>query len=213
MWSEALTGFRYGIYHPTLRLLLTIGLFSAIAGAVLVTIEVVYVADFLGGGDAGYGVLLSVAGVGALVASLSATKLAARWGQFTVYVGSVLLTGLFYFPYANIHNLVFVIFWAGVHTVPWVLAMIFTETLVQRWTPADMRGRIFSLLQMQRSAGQILAALALAPLVDLWGPVVVMNLAGVVYTVVGIYAILTLPGVRRAEASLAASSVPASSLD
>jgi hypothetical protein len=49
-------------------------------------------------------------------------------------------------------------------------------------------------------------AAVLAPLVDLWGPVAVLNISGVIYTLAGVYAVSQL-GILR-KGSEAAAIVP-----
>jgi hypothetical protein len=104
-----------------------------------------------------------------------------------------------FFPYANVPILWFVVVVAGLHTVPWVLAMICVDTMVQQWVDEAVRGRIFALIQAERNAGQVLVTAMLAPLVDLWGPVPIMNFSGVVYTLAGLYAVRCLGRLRQAE--------------
>jgi sugar phosphate permease len=133
--------------------------------------------------------LYSVAGVGAIIASTNATRWAHRFTLPGLYVSTVLLTGLMFFPYDNVQILWFVILVAGLHTVPWVLGYILVDTMLQEWVADEVRGRIFSLIHTQRNAGQVLVAAFMAPLVDWWGPVVILNISGVIYTLVGLYAI------------------------
>lgn len=200
-FDELKVGLRYAFDNQALRVLLVTTFVAAFAGAALVTIEVVYVKEVLNGGDVGYGLLYSVAGVGAILGSANAMRWSRRFTLTGLYVGTVLLTGLMFFPYANIQVLWFVIIVAGLHTVPWVLGYILVDTMLQQWVADEVRGRIFSLIHTQRSAGQVLVAGLLAPLVDWWGPVTVLNLSGVVYTLVGLYAITRLGVLRKAEES------------
>lgn len=44
----------------------------------------------------------------------------------------------------------------------------------------------------------LLVAAIFAPLIDLWGPVAILNISGVIYTLVGIYAVSRL-GILRWE--------------
>jgi hypothetical protein len=208
-WQEAIAGLRYATGSEALRIVLITTFVSAFAGAGLLAVELVYVKDFLNGGDTGYGIYYSVAGIGALLASSSAPTLVRRYTLAGCYVASVLLTGLMFFPYANVPVLWFVIVVGGLHTVPWVLAMICIDTMLQQWVADAVRGRIFALVQAERSAGQVLVTAILAPLVDLWGPVPIMNLSGMLYTLVGIYAVTRLSLLRKMERShpLAAESV------
>jgi MFS family permease len=189
-------GLGYALARPALRVLLLTTFVSSLAAAALLTVEVVYVKDVLHGGDRGYGVLLSVCGLGAVVASATAGPLGRRVGLAGLYVASLALAGLLFFPYANVPVLWFVVVTSGLQTVPWVLGSILVDTMVQQWVAADVRGRVFSLLQVQRSASAVLVAAALAPLVDRWGPVAVLNLSGGIYTLAGLYALARLRVLR-----------------
>lgn len=192
-------GVQYAFGNAALRILLVTNFMAAFCGAALTTIEVVYIKDVLQGGDVGYGLLYSVAGFGAIVASTNASRWSRRFTLPGLYVGSVLLTGLMFFPYANIQILWFVILFSGLHTIPWVLGYILVDTMLQQWVSDEVRGRIFGLVHTQRSAGQVLVAALLAPLVDWWGPVTVLNLSGFIYTLVGLYAITRLGMLRQEE--------------
>ncbi|MCK6628155.1 MAG: MFS transporter [Anaerolineae bacterium] len=200
-WFDDLKfGLGYAFGSRALRVLLVTTFVAAFAGAALITIEVVYVKEVLDGGDVGYGLLYSIAGFGAILGSTNATRLSQRFTVPGLYVATVLLTGLMFFPYANVQILWFVIIVAGLHTIPWVLGYILVDTMLQQWVADEVRGRIFGLIHTQRSAGQVLVAGMLAPLVDWWGPVTVLNLSGIVYTLVGLYAVSRLGVLRREEA-------------
>ena len=169
-WLDDLKlGLRYARHNRAIMVILITTMVSSTAAAAILTIEVIYISDFLGGGDKGYGLMISVAGIGALVASSSAGRLSRRFNTTTLYAVIVLVVGLFFFPYANIHILWAAIIIAGFHTMPWVLAEILVDTLLQQWVPDEMRGRIFSLISTERNAGHVLVAAILAPLADLWG--------------------------------------------
>jgi len=199
-------GLSYALNNKAILVLLITTLVSSIGAAAILTIEVIYISDFLGGGDEGYGIMISVAGLGALAGSVTVGRLSRRFGITGLYTASVLLAGLFFFPYANIHILPLVIIIAGFHTMPWVLGFILVDTMLQQWVPDEIRGRILSLISTERNAGHVMVAAVLAPLVDLWGPVAVLNISGVIYTLAGVYAVSQL-GILR-KGSEAAAIVP-----
>jgi MFS family permease len=199
-WLDDLKlGLRYAFSNQAVRVLLVTTFVAAFSGAALVTIEVVYIKDVLDGGDVGYGLLYSIAGIGAIIGSTNATRWVRRFTLPGLYVGTVLLTGVMFFPYANVPVWWFVILVAGLHTIPWVLGYILVDTMLQQWVADEMRGRIFSLIYTQRNAGQVLVAGMMAPLVDWWGPAVVLNICGVIYTLVGVYAVFSLGVLRQQE--------------
>ena len=187
--SDLRLGLRYVRSQPRLLVLMGVGMMASIAAAGLITLEVIFITKTLQGGGQGYGLLMSVAGVAALAATMLTPLLAKRFHLVDLYSVGLLLVGLSFFPYANATVLWVAIFWGAVQTIPWVMDMIVVETLAQRWTEPEMRGRVFSLFQMQRSAGKLLAAGLFAPLVDLLGPVLLMNAAGVIYTIVALFAL------------------------
>lgn len=202
-WLDDLkVGLQYALSHKALRIILITTFVSALAGAALLTIEVVYIKEVLQGGDAGYAIMLSVAGIGALIASSNVRRWVRRFSLSGLYVASVLLTGVTFFPYANTPNLWLVIVIAGFHTIPWVLGFILVDTMLQQWVADEVRGRVFSLIHTERSAGQVLVAAIFAPFVDLWGPVAILNIAGVIYTLIGLYAISQLGTLRLVGESL-----------
>ncbi|GAB4213292.1 MAG: MFS transporter [Roseiflexaceae bacterium] len=178
--------------HPALRTVLLTTFGTAIAQAALLTIEVVYVKEILGGDEVAYGILISSAGLGALVASTNATRWARRWSLPGLFGGSLLVTGLSFFPYANIPVLWFVILVVSLQSISWFLTGLLVDTMVQQWTPDTLRGQVFAVLTAERNAGHLLIAAAVAPLVDWWGPVVVLNLCGVVYLLTAGYALARL---------------------
>lgn len=182
-------GLRYVRSQPRLLVLMGVGMMASIAAAGLITLEVIFITKTLHGGGQGYGLLMSVAGIAALFATMLTPWLAKRFHLVDLYSVGLLLVGLSFFPYANATVLWVAIFWGAVQTIPWVMDIIVVETLAQRWTEPEMRGRVFSLFQMQRSAGKLLAAGLFAPLVDLLGPVLLMNAAGVIYTIVALFAL------------------------
>ncbi len=198
-FHDVLAGLRYARGDVVLRVLLINNFVVAIAASALITIEIIYIKDVLHGGDTGYGLMYSIAGIGALVASLIVAPLTRRFSISGVYVVSVLLIGLIYFPYANVPVLWFVLVVVLLHTIPWVLAMMLVDSMVQSWAPQEVRGRVFSLLNAQQGAGQILVALIFAPLTDLWGVRTVLNISGVIYTLIGIYAVTSLSVLRQVD--------------
>jgi predicted MFS family arabinose efflux permease len=202
-WFDDLkTGLQYALKNKALRVVLITTFVSSIARATLMTVEVVYITDTLNGGDKGYALMLSVAGIGALIGSINVARLSRRFSLPSLYVSTVLMTGLMFFPYANIPVLWFVIIVAGLHTVPWVVSWILLDTMLQQWVVDEMRGRVFSLIETERNAGQVLVAAIFAPFIDLWGPVAILNISGVMYTIAGVYVILQLGVLRLAGDSI-----------
>ncbi|RLT40173.1 MAG: MFS transporter [Chloroflexi bacterium] len=197
---ELQDGFSFGLRHPGLRIVLIATFCTAIAGAMLGTMEVILISETLGGGDSGYGYMLSLVGLGAIVASLAAPRMDRRFSLPSLYIIGIVGSGLGFFVYANAGLLWLAILAAGLHAVPWFLRQIVIDSIVQQWAPPDLRGRIFAILQMDRPLGLLLFTGLFAAYIDQWGPVVLLNLAGVIYTAVALWVLSQIGTLRRMRA-------------
>ncbi|MBX3054138.1 MAG: MFS transporter [Caldilineaceae bacterium] len=194
-------GFSFGLRHPGLRIVLIATFCAAIAGAMLGTMEVILISETLGGGEAGYGYMLSLVGLGAIAASLAAPRLDRRYSLPGLYVAGIVGSGLGFFVYANAGNLWLAILAGGLHAVPWFLRQIVIDSIVQKWAPPLLRGRIFAILQMERPLGLLLFTGLFSAYIDQLGPVVLINLAGVIYTAVGLWVLSRMSTLRRMDAA------------
>lgn len=199
--QELRDGFTFALGHPGLRIILTASLCAAVAGAMLGTMEVILISETLGGGDAGYGYMLSLVGLGAIVASLAAPRLDRRYSLPALYALGMLGSGLFFFVYANAGNLWLAILAGGLHAIPWFLRQIVIDSIVQKWSPPLLRGRVFAILQMERPLGLLLFTGLFSAYIDQLGPVVLINLAGVIYTAVALWILSRMNTLRRMDAT------------
>lgn len=198
--QELRDGFAFALGHPGLRVVLVASFCTAIAGAMLGTMEVILISETLGGGDAGYGYMLSLVGLGAITASMAAPRLDRRYSLASLYAVGVISSGLSFFPYANAGNLWLAILAGGLQAIPWFLRQIVIDSIVQKWSPSLLRGRVFAILQMERPLGLLLFTGLFSAYIDQLGPVVLINLAGVIYTAVGLWVLSRLAVLRRADA-------------
>jgi MFS family permease len=192
-------GFSFGLRHPGLRIVLIATFCTAIAGAMLGTMEVILISETLGGGDAGYGYMLSLVGLGAIVASLTAPRMDRRFSLPSLYIAGIVGSGLGFFVYANAGLLWLAILAAGLHAVPWFLRQIVIDSIVQQWAPPHLRGRVFAILQMERPLGLLLFTALFSAYIDGLGPVVLLNVAGVIYMAVGLWVFSQIGSLRRMQ--------------
>lgn len=197
--GELADGFGFTLRHPGLRVVLIASFCTAIASAMLGTMEVILISDTLGGGDAGYGYMLSVVGAGAIIASLAAPRLDRHYSLAGLYVAAVIGSGLSFFPYANAGNLWLAILAGGLQAIPWFLRQIVIDSIVQKWSPPLLRGRVFAILQMERPLGLLLFTALFSAHIDRLGPVLLINLAGIIYTAVSLWVLSRLSVLRRAH--------------
>jgi MFS family permease len=151
-WGERLRrGIRYVVDRPSLRGLLGAQAVAFVFFALVIPIEVVFVKETLGSGDAGYGVFLASWGAGMVAGSLLFTAVR-RLELSILLAGSTLAIGLAYLgtsvaPTLAIACAASVVGGVG-NGVQWV-AMI---TTVQELTRQAYQARVLSLLEALASA-------------------------------------------------------------
>src|SRR5262249_1179913 len=134
-------------------------------------------------------------GLGAIAGSLLIKPATTRWPIARVFAFAVLFTGATFFPYAQLRWFPLTLAIACVQTMTFVMQMVLTDTLVQRSVPERLRGRIFGLVQIVRSGMQLVAVTVFGLFVDSVGVVPLLTIAGVFFTLAGVYAMLALPDV------------------
>lgn len=199
--ADLRTGVQYARAHPEVRALLitTAGANMGMGG--LIVLEALLIKVVLNQGDAGYGLMLSIAGIGAIIGSLLIKPAVARWSVTRVFGVAVLITGLSFFPYAGILWFPATLLIAFTQTVTFVVAQVLTDTIVQRSVPERLRGRVFGLVQIVRNATMLLAVAIFGLLVDGVGVTPLLHAAGVPFALAGIYALWAMRGVRPPVAS------------
>ncbi|MBI1800373.1 MAG: MFS transporter [Chloroflexi bacterium] len=203
-WLDDLReGLQYARAHAEVRPLLLTALGTNLGVGALQVLEPLLVTQVLGQGAGGYGLLLSVAGLGAMSGSLLIPRVTARWPIFHVFAMSVLLTGLSFFPYAHLLWFPVTLIIVIPQTATWVMGNVLSDTIVQRSVQGAVRGRIFGLFMLIHNAMTLLAMGLLALLVDRVGVALLMDAAGLIYAGAGVYALLVM---RRFAAQAAVST-------
>jgi len=147
-------------------------------------------------GDAGYGLMLSIAGLGAITGSLLIKPSVARLSVTRVFGLAVLITGLTFFPYAAVRWFPLTLLIAFVQTATFVMGQVMSDTIVQQTVPERLRGRVFGLVQIVRNATTLLAVAVFGLLVDGIGVTPLLQAAGVPFALAGVYALWTMRGPR-----------------
>ncbi len=112
-----------------------------------------YCRSFLHAGAAGYGILVSAAGVGALLGVVAGAALAGRLPP-SLRIGAVIVAGAPLFALLCLASDVAVAaILLGLAGFAWGPYSVFERTLVQRLVPDDMRSRLFGARIMISSLG------------------------------------------------------------
>jgi predicted MFS family arabinose efflux permease len=113
----------------------------------------VYCRSFLHAGAAGYGILMSAAGVGALLGVVTGAALAGRLPP-SLRIGAVIVAGAPLFGLLRLApDLLVAALLLGLAVFAWGPYAVFERTLVQRLVPDDMRSRLFGARTMISSLG------------------------------------------------------------
>lgn len=198
--ADLRTGFQYAREHPEVRALLITTAGSNMGMGGLIVLEALLIKQVLNQGDAGYGLMLSIAGLGAITGSLLIKPSVARWSATRVYGTAILLTGLSFFPYAAILWFPATLLIAYAQTATFVIGQVLTDTILQRTVPERLRGRVFGLVQIVRNAMTLLAVGIFGLLVDGVGVTPLLHAAGVPFALAGVYALWAMRGVRPSAA-------------
>jgi len=144
-------GLRFARTNPAARLLLGGEAIAIVFFTLIVPIEVVYAAETLGTGEAGYGILLAAWGAGIMLGSLVFIAVRDRAPALLI-LGSTLAIGLAYLGMAVARELwvacaISVVGGLG-NGIQWVSVM----TALQEATPDDLQARVAGLLESIGSA-------------------------------------------------------------
>ena len=195
---EVIGGFRALVHHRAAGLLVSLFIGQVVVRGALTVLIVSAAIELLGTGDAGVGYLNAAIGAGGLVGAVLAMTLVvgrslslsfavslAAWGAPIAIIGAVPDPGL-------------ALVMAGVIGAANASIDVAGYTLLARCVPNEVRGRVFGVLQSLAGFGIAAGALAAPTLVELAGLAGALIVTGLVLPVI---AVVTLGGVRRAEAS------------
>lgn len=145
--DELLEGVKWVWNHPLLRglALLNIGLTTSFAS--IIAIQVLFIQENLGLGPAGFGMLMVIAAVGAIIGGQLAGFLKNKLGTKQGMLLSVLITGVALGSVGFLNNwvIVAVLFIIGNFAV--VIWNVFRLSLLQRIVPEELLGRVLSVFR------------------------------------------------------------------
>ncbi len=181
-------------------------------GMVAVTVlEVIFVKSILGAGDDGYGLLLSVAGIGALIGSLLAGWIGKKVSASALFCWTGVLGGLSFFFYANIPIFYITLGIVLIQMIVFSVGQVAAQSLLQQMIPEELRGRVFAQIITGYTITHLLGAGVWGALIDRIGVIPVFNLAGVIATLAGLVLLVNLSLLQKAETQALTPTSPSSS--
>ncbi len=196
-WRDVRDGLGLVLHsRPLLTVLLTWGT-AAVATAGVNVAEVVFAKEELGAGNVGLGVLVAATGVGLLVGSFFASTALGSLGMTRAYGGSLALMGIGFGLASQAPGIALAAVLAGIATVGNGCAIVCNQVLVQRGAPDDMRGRTLAVLMSLYYAALGIGMAVSGFLTDEIGARTVWALAGAVYLVAALIALVMTRRIRE----------------
>lgn len=202
-WDDLRAGIGLVLRSRPLVTVLVVWNVSALATAFVNVAEVVLVKDDLDAGNIGLGFLVGATGVGLVIGSFFAATALERLGMTGVYAGSLLLMAVGFGLAAASPNIVVASVLAGVATIGNGAAIVCNQLLVQRGAPDAMRGRALAVLMSTYYAVLGIAMAGGGLLVDRAGARAAWAVAGVVYLVSTLFAVVLARGVGEGTRAVA----------
>lgn len=182
-------------------------------GMVAVTVlEVIFVKSILGAGDEGYGLLISVAGIGALIGSLLAGWVGKKASASALFCWTGVLGGLTFFLYANIRFFFLTLIIVLVQMIVFSAGQVAAQALLQQLVPEELRGRVFSQIITGYTVTHLLGAGLWGALIDRISVILVFNIAGGIATLAGLFILANLSLLRKEETQALMSARAGSSV-
>jgi MFS family permease len=204
VWREWIEGLAILKRSRTVAALLTLNAVSALGEGVFSVMFVIWVHDVLGGGSRELGWLMSAQAVGGLLGGALLGSIVRRYAPVHVYgIGSiafgVLDLALFNYP------LVFSGVWIGIVLIGLVgIPTIGTGasflTMMQQSVRDAYRGRVFGIRGTISALLQLAGTIIAGVLGGVVSPILLLNIQGGSYVVMGLLALLILPRLLSGDA-------------
>jgi MFS family permease len=174
-------GWKFSWQHEIVRAALLISILASLFVVPFMTLLPVFARDILAVGAAGQGLLLTAMGVGALTSAIILASFGDRIPRGMFMLGGVIVNGLGVIVFAfspSFHLSMLMMVVAGLTTV---CSHALVQTVLQTYSPAELRGRTIAAFHM----GQVvftIGSMIVGALAAIWGTqwaVAVMGAAGV----------------------------------
>jgi predicted MFS family arabinose efflux permease len=199
MLLQIRSGLRWAKEQPLVKGLLAMIATASVFAMSYATLLPVFARDVFHMGAQAYGFLLSSYAVGALMSALLLTALGHRWP-----LGRLVATGAYWFPFAlaalalapRYRLAVVALFLAGAGLM---LFNATTNTMLQRLSPDELRGRVMSMRTLLFAGMMPLGAMQMGALGEWLGPRAAVGIGAAVCLAAAITVSCRVPGLRQSE--------------
>jgi MFS family permease len=203
VWREWMEGVTLVRRHRAVALLLGLNGVALLGEGVFSVMFVVWVGDVLGGGSRELGWLMSAQAVGGLLGGVLFGSIADRFSPVRLLgVGSIIFgildLALFNYP-LFVSGIWIGIALIGLVGIPTIGIGAGFTTLLQRAVRDEYRGRVFGIMGTTSALLQLAGTVIAGVLGGVLGPIVLLNIQGGSYVLMGLLALVVLPMVLPRE--------------
>jgi MFS family permease len=192
-WDDLKDGLHTVTHHPLLRLVLPVGMaVNFLLGPIPVLLPV-YTGHLSRLGAAALGYLQTSSAVGMLLGSLLMGLVVNRWAKGRTAISGLIGAGIGITGLGVVSTLPLAGFSLGLFGISMVLVNVPLVTVIQRETPVEQQGRVFSVFMSTTTAAQPLA----------------MAVGGWLGDAIGIHAVYVAIGILFTALSLGIAAIPA----
>jgi MFS family permease len=199
MLPQIRSGLGWARKQPLVRALLAMIAAASVFAMSYATLLPVFAKDVFHMGAQAYGFLMSSYAVGALTSALLLTAIGHRWP-----LGRLVATGSYWFPLAlgavalapRYGLAIVALFFAGVGVM---LFNATTNTMLQKVSPDELRGRVMSMRTLLFAGMMPLGAMQMGALGEWLGPRAAVGIGAAVCLIAAIAASWRVPGLRRSH--------------
>lgn len=175
--------------YRVLTILFVVDVVMAAGLASFDVLEVLFVKDILNATDQQYGGVVTVAGLGGILAAMLLPRLQQRWRDHWLWASATLLFALTFFPYAMTRSYPVFLMIVMAQMMTYMTWSIVHSALLQWLIPDMVRGRVFGLFDTGIGLTRMVIVVLFGILVDSWGIITVFYAVGVLITLGGLFAL------------------------
>ena len=197
VWRNLTAGLQYVRTSPLIMSLLGLAVVPSVFAMPYSALMPAFASSVLRVGAEGYGLLMSAAGLGAVLGALVVASLGKGASRGKLMLGAVAVLGVSLVVFALSSFFVvslLVLIATGAASMAY---SALNQTFLQLRTDDAMRGRVMSLLTLATFGLQPLGALAAGAVADVFGPSTAVLLGGLVCASFALWVAATNPAIRR----------------
>ncbi|MCB0919692.1 MAG: MFS transporter [Actinobacteria bacterium] len=193
-WTATVTGLRF-VWRD--RLLRSMSVLMMVLVAAWLPVEGVLLPAFFESQNAPeqFGLAMMALSAGVIIGALAYGALGERLGQYSLFVGAMVLTGIFVLLLSTLPSLGWLLAWGLLASLAYGPVGPILNVAMQVRTPERLRGRVVGLLTAVQYAAGPIGFLAVGPLVDSIGVENAFLIVGVVLLIICL-ATLLMPSLR-----------------